>query len=81
MMTNTEIKVKGLQVLTKSLGLVEAERFVALIQQEPFDYTKWRDGLFEDLTVEEISQKAMDLRMKKAEQDISPDKGMASDVT
>jgi hypothetical protein len=40
MMTNTEIKVKGLQILTKSLGLVEAERFVALIQQEPFDYKK-----------------------------------------
>ncbi len=67
MMTNTEIKVKGLQILTKSLGLVEAERFVALIQQEPFDYTKWRDGLFEDLTVEDISKKAMELRKQKAE--------------
>ena len=46
-MTNTEIKVKGLQILTKSLGLVEAERFVALIQQEPFDYKKmerWLGG-------------------------------------
>ena len=68
MMTNTEIKVKGLRILTEALGLVEAERFIALIQQEPFDYTKWRDGLFEDLTVEEISQKAMELRKKKAEQ-------------
>ncbi|MEA2059809.1 MAG: hypothetical protein U9P10_04695 [Thermodesulfobacteriota bacterium] len=67
MMTNTEIKIKGLQILTKSLGLVEAERFVALIQQEPFDYTKWRDGLFEDLSVEEISHMAMELRKKKAE--------------
>ncbi len=80
MMTNTEIKVKGLQVLTESLGLVEAERFIALIQQEPFDYTKWRDGLFENLTVEEISQKAMVLRMKKTEQDIPSDKDVASDV-
>ena len=67
MMTNTEIKVKGLQILTKTLGLVEAERFVALIQQEPFDYTKWRDGLLEDLTVEEISRKAMELRKKKTQ--------------
>ncbi len=65
MMTNTEIKVKGFQILTKSLGLVEAERFVALIQQEPFDYTSWRDGLFEDLIIEEISKKAMKLRKKK----------------
>ncbi len=68
MMTNTEIKLKGLQILTESLGLVEAERFVALIQQEPFDYTKWRDGLFEDLTVEEISRRAMELRRRNAEQ-------------
>ena len=40
MMMNREIKVTGLQILTKSLGLVEAERLVALIQQEPFDYKK-----------------------------------------
>jgi hypothetical protein len=66
MMTNTELKVKGLQILTQSIGLVEAERFVALIQQEPFDYTKWRDDLFEDLTIEEISKKAMELRSKKS---------------
>jgi len=68
MMTNTEIKVKGFQILTENLGLVEAERFIALIQQEPFDYTKWRDGLFENLSIEEISQKAMALRTKNAEQ-------------
>ncbi len=68
MMTNTEIKVKGLRILTDSLGIVEAEQFVALIQQEPFDYTKWRDGLFEDLSVEEISQKAMELQKRKTEQ-------------
>lgn len=66
MMTNTEIKVKGLQVLTKSIGIVEAERFVALIQQEPFDYTKWREDLFEDLTIEEISKNAMELHNKKS---------------
>ena len=68
MMTNTEIKIKGLQILTKSLGLVEAERFVALLQQEPFDFTKWRKDLFEGLTVEEISQKAMELQKNLTEQ-------------
>jgi len=73
MMTNTEIKVKGFQILTKSLGLVEAERFVALIQQEPFDYTKWREGLFEELSVEEISHKAMELRKKMAEPNAAGD--------
>ena len=67
MITDTEIKIKGLQILTELLGDVEAERFVALIQREPFDYTKWRQGLDEDLSIEEISQKAMALRMKSTE--------------
>jgi hypothetical protein len=68
MITDTEIRLKGLQILAKFLGDVEAERFVALIQREPFDYTKWRQGLDEDLSIGEISQKAMALRMKNTEQ-------------
>ena len=42
------------------------ERFVALIQHEPFDYTKWREGLFEELTLEDISKKAMTLREEQS---------------
>ncbi len=64
MITDTEIKLKGFQILTESLGDVEAERFIALIQREPFDYTKWRDGLDENLSIEEISRRAMELRKK-----------------
>jgi len=69
MMTDTEIKLKGFQILTESLGDVEAERFIALIQREPFDYTKWRDGLDENLSIAEISHKAMELRKKTGEPD------------
>jgi hypothetical protein len=68
MMTDTEIRLKGFQVLAEYLGDVEAERFIALIQREPFDYTKWRQELDDDLSIEEISQKAMALRMKTTEQ-------------
>ena len=64
MITDTEIRVKGLKVLPKHLGDVEAERFIALIQREPFDYTKWRQDLVEDLSIEDIGQKAMALRTK-----------------
>lgn len=64
MMTDTEIKVKGLEVLTRYMGLVEAEKFVTLIQREPFDYTKWRANLFEGMSGEEISKKAMEYREK-----------------
>jgi hypothetical protein len=65
MMTDTEIRLKGLQVLSAQMGDVEAERFVALIQREPFDYTKWRQDLDGELSIEEISQRAMALRKKK----------------
>ncbi|MES9855828.1 MAG: hypothetical protein ABW166_04375 [Sedimenticola sp.] len=68
MITDTEIKTKGFQVLAQHLGDIEAERFVALIQREPFDYTKWRQDMDEDISIEEISRKAMALRDKITEQ-------------
>jgi len=34
MITDTELKVKGLKVLLKELGKVEAERFIALIKKK-----------------------------------------------
>jgi hypothetical protein len=66
--TDTEIKTKGFQVLAQYLGDIEAERFIALIQREPFDYTKWRQDLDEDLSLEEISQIAMAQRNRVTEQ-------------
>jgi hypothetical protein len=68
MITDTEIKAKGFQLLAEHLGDVEAERFVSLIQREPFDYTKWRQDLDGNLTLEEISRKAMAYRNKTTEQ-------------
>jgi hypothetical protein len=62
MITDTEIKLKGIHLLSEYLGDVEAERFITLIQREPFDYTKWRQGLDENLSIEEISHNAMLLR-------------------
>ena len=58
-MTDTELRVKAVQVLTQSLGSVEAERFIALILREPFDYTQWQRTLWEDQSIEEISKAAM----------------------
>ena len=64
MITDTEIKAKGIKVLAQYLGDVEAERFIALIQREPFDYTKWRQEMDEEFNIEEISRRAMSLRSK-----------------
>jgi len=62
MRTDTEIKMAGFEVLSYNLGMVETERFIALIQREKFDYTKWRENLFKGLSGEEISKKAMEFQ-------------------
>ena len=59
MITDAEIKIRGVEALISTLGLVEAERFIALMNRERFDYTKWRQNLWEGETVEEISSRAM----------------------
>ena len=58
-MTDTALKVAGMNILVKDLGVVQAEKFVSLILKEPFDYTKWRDNLFEDMTVEDLDNAEM----------------------
>jgi hypothetical protein len=62
MMVDSEIKMKGLEILSQHLGVVRAERFIALIQRERFDYTKWRENLFVGMSGEEISKKAMEFQ-------------------
>ena len=62
MKTDTLIRNEGMEILAKHLGIVEAERFIMLMQKEPFDYTKWQENLFENMTVEDISKKATEYR-------------------
>jgi hypothetical protein len=62
MRADTLIKNDGMNVLIKSLGLIETERFVMLLQKETFDYTKWQENLFEDMTIDEIYNNAAKLR-------------------
>jgi len=64
MKTDTIIRNEGMEILVKNLGMVEAERFIMLIQREPFDYTKWQENLFVNMTIEEISKNATEYRKK-----------------
>lgn len=59
MITDEELKVKGVRALIAALGDVQAERFVSLLTREPFDYTKWQASLWPDVSVEALSQEAM----------------------
>ena len=54
-----------MKVLAESLGLVEAERFIALMQREPFDYTEWQRELYRDVPLETFLQNANDFRKKR----------------
>ncbi|QTA81268.1 Uncharacterized protein dnl_35990 [Desulfonema limicola] len=62
MITDTEIKIQGFHILSEYLGKTGLERFISLIQREPFDYTKWQRELWTDKSVEELSTEAMSFR-------------------
>ena len=62
MNSDTALKNEGMKVLAKQLGLVNAERFIALMIREPFDYTKWQRNLFKDIPLDEFLKDAMDFR-------------------
>ena len=64
MLTDTEIKRKGFKILVEKLGDVDAEKFISLINKEPFDYTQWQSTLWSDQTIDQVSEKAMNYRTK-----------------
>jgi len=64
-MTDMALKQSVMKHLIEYFGNVQAERFISLMNKEPFDYTKWQEDLHTDMTVEELSQKAMTNRLNK----------------
>lgn len=59
MRTDSVVKQEGINALIAQLGYVDAERFIALMNSESFDYTKWREKLQDkELSVRELSRKA-----------------------
>lgn len=55
MKTEAEIRMKGMQALISALGLVEAERFLAAVSREKFDYTQWRKVNLPEMSIDEIA--------------------------
>ncbi|MBR4343345.1 MAG: hypothetical protein IKP88_11705 [Lachnospiraceae bacterium] len=55
MIVNTsETLSRGMEILTQSMGIVEAERFIFLVKTEGFDYTKWQREYFDNKSKEEM---------------------------
>jgi hypothetical protein len=58
MKTDSEIRADGMSALIAALGPVEAERFIASLSRERFDYTAWRRVHLPKLSVAELSARA-----------------------
>ena len=64
-MTDTVLKRKGLDALSESLGLVDAERFISLILREPFDYTEWQQDLYKGVSLDDFYRNVKNFRNNK----------------
>ena len=58
MKTEAEIREAGMRALIQALGTVEAERFVAALSRDRFDYTEWRKTGLPDVDIEMLSAQA-----------------------
>lgn len=56
--STAEIMNKGMKCLMEQLGVVEAERFVATVIRERFDYSCWQRDYFDGKGQDEISREA-----------------------
>ena len=58
MSSAVEIMDTGFACLVERLGVVDAERFVAMIKRDSFDYTIWLREYFDKMDLEQISMEA-----------------------
>jgi len=68
MASDFEIRKKGLSVLFKNLGEVDAIRFLSQITYEKRDYLKLQEELFEGMSAEDIYKKAKEYFEKKEQE-------------
>jgi len=65
MLTDTTLKTEGMRILAENLGWVEAERFIALMLREPFDYTEWQRNLYKDVPLKDFLDSAKEFRKQQ----------------
>lgn len=47
-----DLLTRGMKCLVDSLGVIDAEYFIAAVRRERFDYTKWQQKHFNDIDLE-----------------------------
>lgn len=59
MTSNIEVMNRGIRCLLDGLGSFETEQFISFIIREKFDYTKWQREHFDQVSLEEFQQAAV----------------------
>ena len=65
MRTETVIKIEAMDLLLKTFGALETEKFIASIKNNNFDYTEWQKQLWKDKSIEEVHQMAIEFEKNK----------------
>jgi len=58
MKTDNVLRYEAMSTLMREFGAVDAERFIVMVKRDTFDYTEWRRGLWNDMTIDEIYKEA-----------------------
>ena len=54
----------GFSCLVEKLGIINAERFIALIKQDDFDYTVWQSEYFDKMKPGQVFEEAVEYDKK-----------------
>ena len=54
----------GIRLLREHLGSIETEIFISKVSRKGFNYTEWRENLWDGLTIDEIFERAEKAQVK-----------------
>ena len=57
-LNDTELRIKGIEILNESLGIADALRFLSLLHREPTDYVTLSRRFYKGQTVDDIFDRA-----------------------
>ena len=67
MRNETVLKVEAIDLLLKTFGVLETERFITSIKNNNFDYTEWHKNLWKGKSIEEIHKAATEFEKNKTQ--------------
>ena len=58
MRTDGALRYEAMNILMQTLGIVDAERFISMVKRDTFDYTEWRRGQWNNMSIDETYAEA-----------------------